>query len=251
MENDKISIVTPMYNGAKFVEQTIISVLKQTYKNWEMIVVDDGSKDNSPDIVNSYILKDERIKLLRQENTGSSAARNNALRHAQGRYICFLDADDIWEDTFLEEQLAFIKEKKAGIVFASYRRVNEDGVDILRPFIVPDRVNYSKLLKSCSISCLTALYDKKKTGDVFFNEAMGSMRDDFVFWLSILKKGGYAYGNRKVLASYRVFSLSTTGNKKKVMKPQFMVYYKVEKLGLVKSIYYFTHWAVNGFLKYR
>ena len=95
------------------------------------------------------------------------------------------------------------------------------------------------------------MYDRKKTGDVYFNEAMGSMRDDFVFWLSILKKGGYAYGNKAVLASYRSFSSSTTGNKKKVMKPQFMVYYKVEKLGIIRSIYYFMHWAINGYFKYK
>ena len=100
-------------------------------------------------------------------------------------------------------------------------------------------------------SCLTALFDRTKTGDAYFNEALRSMRDDFVFWLALLKKIDYAYGNPEVLASYRVFSTSTTGNKKKVMKPQFMVYYKVEKLGLVKSMYYFVHWAINGFLKYR
>mgnify|MGYP000351711037 CR=1 FL=1 len=252
MSSDQlVSIVTPMYNGEKYVEQTIISVISQTYKNWEMIIVDDGSKDNGPAIVEKYICADNRIKLLRQSNAGSSAARNNGLRCAQGRFVCFLDSDDFWEPNFLEEQLNFIKERNAVIVFASYKRINADGEEILSPFIVPDKVDYWGLLKTCSISCLTAMYDRKKTGDVYFNEAMGSMRDDFVFWLSILKKGGYAYGNKAVLASYRSFSSSTTGNKKKVMKPQFMVYYKVEKLGIIRSIYYFMHWAINGYFKYK
>ena len=252
MSSDQlVSIVTPMYNGEKYVEQTIISVISQTYKNWEMIIVDDGSKDNGPAIVEKYICADNRIKLLRQSNAGSSAARNNGLRCVQGRFVCFLDSDDFWEPNFLEEQLNFIKERNAVIVFASYKRINADGEEILSPFIVPDKVDYWGLLKTCSISCLTAMYDRKKTGDVYFNEAMGSMRDDFVFWLSILKKGGYAYGNKAVLASYRSFSSSTTGNKKKVMKPQFMVYYKVEKLGIIRSIYYFMHWAINGYFKYK
>ena len=101
------------------------------------------------------------------------------------------------------------------------------------------------------MSCLTTMFDREKTGEMFFNESLKSMRDDFAFWLSMLKKIDYAYGNKEILASYRVFASSTTGNKKKVIKPQFMVYYKVEKLGLVKSTYYFIHWAINGFFKYR
>ena len=98
---------------------------------------------------------------------------------------------------------------------------------------------------------MTALYDRSIVGEVYFNEALKSLRDDFVFWLTILKRIDYAYGNPEVLAAYRVFSTSTTGNKKKVIKPQFRVYHKVEKLGLVRSMYYFIHWAVNGFFKYR
>lgn len=251
MENNLVSIVTPMYNGERFVSQTIESVLSQTYQDWEMLMVDDGSKDRSTAIVEGYARKDSRVKLIRQPNGGSASARNHALREARGRYVCFLDADDLWDRAFLEKQLAFLRQKDAGIVYASYRRINEHGEAILRPFIVPGKVNYKGLLKTCSISCLTALFDREKTGENFFNESLRSMRDDFVFWLTLLKKVDYAYGNPEVLASYRVFSTSTTGNKKKVMKPQFMVYYRVEKLGLVRSVYYFIHWAINGFLKYR
>lgn len=251
MENNMVSIVTPMYNGERFVSQTIESVLLQTYQDWEMLIVDDGSKDGSAAIVEGYAGKDSRVKLIRQPNGGSASARNHALREARGRYVCFLDADDLWDSTFLEKQLNFLRQKDAGIVYASYRRINEQGEEILRPFIVPGRVNYKGLLKTCSISCLTVLFDREKTGENFFNESLRSMRDDFVFWLTLLKKVDYAYGNPEVLASYRVFSTSTTGNKKKVMKPQFMVYYKVEKLGIVRSVYYFIHWAINGFLKYR
>lgn len=116
-----ISIVTPMYNGGRFVAQTIESVLAQTYPHWEMLIVDDGSKDDSPEIVGAYSARDPRIKLIRQPNSGSAAARNNALRRARGRYICFLDADDLWDPEFLARQIAFIQEKAAGLVYASYR----------------------------------------------------------------------------------------------------------------------------------
>lgn len=251
MKENLISIITPMYNGASFIEETIKSVQVQKYTNWEMIIVDDGSKDNCAEIVKKYTLKDKRIRLIRQSNGGSASARNNALRNARGRYICFLDADDLLDSCFLEKQLSFLKSKNAAIVYASYRRINESNKEILKPFIVPNKVNYKGLLKSCSISCLTAMFDKEKTGNVFFDESLKSMRDDFVFWLTLLKKIDYAYGNKEVLASYRVFASSTTGNKKKVMKPQFMVYYKLEKLGIIRSIYYFVNWAINGIFKYR
>lgn len=254
MEKELVSIVTPMYNGAHYIGETISSVQAQSHSHWEMIIVDDCSPDQGAGIavVKKFAKEDSRIKLIEsKKNRGSSASRNIALRIAKGRYISFLDSDDCWEPNFLETQLNFIKIKNAKIVFSSYKRINAYGKEILKPFIVPQKVDYHGLLKSCSISCLTAMYDREKTGEVFFNEAMGSLRDDFVFWLSILKRGGYAYGNQSILASYRVFASSTTGNKRKVIKPQFLVYYKVEKLGFIKSVYYFIHWAINGFIKYR
>lgn len=247
---EKVSIITPAYNASKYIEQTIKSVMSQTYDNWEMLIVDDGSRDDTAEIVKRFTLIDPRIRLLMQSNAGSAAARNNALRNASGQLICFLDADDLWDAIFLESQVRFLKQMKASIVLASYRRIDENDNEILKPFVVPSKVSYHDLLKTCSISCLTALYDKRVIGDVFFDEDLKSMRDDFVFWLQILKKIPYAYGNKDVLASYRVFSASTTGNKKKVIKPQFNVYYKVEKMGVLKSVYYLVHWAINGLIKY-
>ncbi|MBD5359292.1 MAG: glycosyltransferase family 2 protein [Bacteroides sp.] len=248
--NNKVSIITPAYNASRFISQTIDSVIKQSHPEWEILIVDDGSKDNTAEIIAEYSAKDPRVKLIKQENGGSAAARNNALRNASGKYVCFLDADDLWDPNFLESQIKFMTDNKAHLVYASYRRMNEENQEILKPFIVPDKVDYKGLLKTCSISCLTAMYDREALGDNFFNEQLKSMRDDFVFWLQILKKTPYAYGNKKILASYRVFASSTTGNKKKVIKPQFNVYYKVEKLGFFKSVYYLINWAINGFIKY-
>lgn len=246
-----ISIITPVFNGSKYITQTIESVINQTYPNWEMVIVNDGSNDNTEEIVQNFSGKESRIRLINQSNGGSASARNNALRNAKGRYISFLDADDIWDNTFLEKQIKFIQKTDAPIVFSSYRRIDENGNIILKDFIVPTKVGYHDLLKTCSISCLTSLFDKDKIGDVYFNEKLKSLRDDFAFWLSILKKGIYAYGNTEVLASYRVFNSSTTGNKWKVIKPHFNIYRKVEKLSLIKSVYYTVHWAQNGLKKYK
>jgi len=250
MQSQLVSIITPMYNGGTFVSQTIETVLNQTYPNWEMIIVNDGSKDDSPEIVSEFSKKDSRIRLINQPNGGSASARNNGLRNAKGRFICFLDSDDLWEPVFLEEQINFLTENNASIVSASYNRINDKNDKILKPFIIPARMRYSNILKTCSLSCLTTLYDKNKIGDVFFDESLMSMRDDHAFWLSLLKKTDFALGNKKVLASYRMFVASTTANKKKVMIPQFNIYYKIEKLGLIRSTYYFIHWAINGYIKY-
>ena len=250
MEN-LVSIIMPLYNGEKFIKITLESVLKQTYKNWELLITNDGSKDSSPKIVEEYAKKDERIKLFNQINRGSAAARNNSLKEAKGKYIVFLDSDDIWEDNFLEKQIKFLKEKNASLVFSSYRRINEEGKEILDPFIVPEKVGYKNLLKTCSLTCLTSIYDREKTGIVYFNEKLKSLRDDYVMWLTMLKKIDFAYGNKEILARYRIFSNSTTGKKFKVLKPQFLVYYKIEKLGFIKSLYYFINWIFISLKKYK
>lgn len=240
-----------MYNGAKYVGQTIESVLLQSYQNWEMLIVDDGSKDNSAEIVKEYADKDSRIKLIRQKNGGCASARNNALNNAAGRYVCFLDSDDIWEEDFLQEQIKFMKEKKASFVYASHKRINEKNQQILTPFIVPEKVSYSDLLRTCSISTLTVMIDKEKVDGVIFDEKLRNVRDDYALWLELIKQTKVAYGNKKILASYRILQGSATRNKKKVAKAQFKIYYQRERLGIIKSLYYLCHWAINGFLKYR
>lgn len=254
MEQELVSIITPMYKGAAFVAETIESVLAQSYKNWEMIIVDDCSPDNGAGIaeVKKYT-SDPRIKLIEsKENRGSSGARNIALREAKGRYIAFLDSDDIWHPSFLEKQLKFMQEKDAPLVFSSYRRIDENTKEeLLRPFIVPEKVSYKSLLKTCPIFPSTAIYDTNKTPKIYFNEELGSMRDDYVYWLKMFKDIEYGFGNKEILVDYRMRKTSVTGNKKKVIKPQWNVLYKVEKLGFIPSAYYLLNWAVISFFKYR
>lgn len=251
MKKGLVSIITPAYNAEKFIGETIESVLNQTYQNWEMLIIDDGSKDKTEDVVMQYVEKDSKIKLIKQKNAGSGAARNNGIREAEGNYICLLDADDTWNYNFLDEQIKLIKEKDATLVFSSHSRINEKGEKILKPHIVKEKINYNDLLKTCSISCLTAMYDVTKFGKFYLREDFKSLRDDYILWLEIIKKSKVAYGNKKDLANYRVMQSSTSGNKKKVIKPQYLVYRKVEKLGVLSSLYYLGFWAYNGWKKYK
>jgi teichuronic acid biosynthesis glycosyltransferase TuaG len=251
MENGLVSIITPMYNGAKFVSETIKSVLKQTYGNWEMFVIDDGSIDAGPDIVRQFAAKDRRITLLKQKNAGSAAARNNGIRHAKGQYIALLDSDDTWNEDFLEKQLKLMKEKNALLVYSSHTRIDEHSKEILKPFIVPSKVTYKDLLRNCYISCLTGLYDTSVHGKIYLHEEMKSLRDDYVYWLEIMKKVKIAHGNTEVLANYRMLDSSASRKKQKVIIPQFKVLYYVEKIGLLRSMYYLGNWAVISYFKYR
>ncbi|WP_432712748.1 glycosyltransferase family 2 protein [Pedobacter sp.] len=245
-----VSVITPMYNGERFVGQTINSVISQSYPLWEMIIIDDGSTDQGAKVVSNFMGHDSRIQLLRQANAGSAAARNKGIRQAKGQYIALLDADDTWNADFLEKQLDLMRRKNTALVYGSHTRIDADGKEILRPFIASEKEDYHSMLKTCSISCLTGLYDTKPYGKVYLREGMKSNRDDYVYWLDILKKVKVAYGNQEVLANYRLLQNSATAKKSRVIIPQFLVLYKIEKLGLFKSLYYLSTWAVYGFLKY-
>lgn len=250
MQDNLVSIVTPLWNGEKFLAETIESVLKQTYTDWEMIIINDGSTDNGPAIAQAYANKDSRIKVFSQENGGSSSARNNGIRRANGRYIALLDADDLWEPYFLEYQLQLMEEKHCLLVYGAHKRIDETGTEILQPFFPPEKVTYKDLLKTNSISCLTGLYDTKKYGKIYLHEEFKSHRDDYIYWLEILKHVGVAYGNQGIVGSYRILSTSVSYNKRKVIIPQYKAYRQVEKLGIVKSHYYLFLWAINGVLKH-
>ncbi len=251
MKQGLVSIITPCYNGEKYIKETIESVLAQTYTDWEMIVVDDGSKDNSADIVTEYSKKDIRIKLLSQENSGSAAARNNGIRNCEGQYIALLDADDLWQPDFLKSQIAFMKEKNAVCVYCSYSLIDEKSEEILHPVSAKPVVTTKMMYVTNEIGCLTGLYDSEKHGKVYLREELNSIRDDYAYWLDIVKLEGVAYGNPKILAKYRVLANSTTGNKKKLIKKQYSFYRDYLKLNPIKSVYNLTRWAVRGLIKYR
>lgn len=242
----QVSIITPCYNASRYISQTIDSVLTQTFTDWEMIIVDDGSKDDSSEIVEKYVKKDSRIRLIQQPNGGSASARNHGIREATGRYIALLDADDLWLPQFLEKQIEFMKEKKAICVYSSYKRIDENSNEILKPLICRPFVNYKKMQITNFIGCLTGLYDSSKYGKKYLDEKLKSIRDDYAYWLEIVKLENAAYGNPEVLACYRVIKSSTTGNKLKLVKKQFWFYRNYLKLSFARSLCNLLFWGLRG-----
>lgn len=250
MIKDLVSIITPCYNGSKYVAETIESVLSQTYQLWEMLIIDDGSVDNSAEIISNYAERDSRIHLIKQDNGGSANARNHGIREAKGQYIALLDADDLWNSNFLSEQIAFIKDKNCSLVYSSYSRINEDSVEFLKPYICRERITYKDMLWTNYIGCLTGLYDCSKNGKVYLHEELKSVRDDYAYWLDIIQKCEVAYGNKQVLAKYRVIKTSTTGKKLKLVKKHFSFYHGYLKMGIVKSTIHTLYWGLLGLIKF-
>jgi len=248
--NLKVSIITPVYNSAKFIEETIESVQNQTYTNWEMIFVDDGSKDNSVEIIKNYQQGDERIRLyILDKNSGSGVARNKAILESKGEIIAFLDSDDIWVKEKLEKHVAFMVEKDAAFSHSSYGFIDEKGEIIKKTYHVSNvPVTYKKLLKRTEISCLTAMYDVRKTGKQYMPELM--RKQDYGLWLSILKLGFNSIPLDQELAFYRQRRNSATSNKFKLILKHYYFLNKTQELSVFKSIYYTLYWGVNGIIKY-
>src|SRR5690554_3771613 len=241
------SIITPSHNSTQFISATIQSVLNQSTSDWELIIVDDCSSDNSVEVVQSFVERDSRIKLIQlSENSGAAVARNRAIEAAQGRYIAFLDSDDRWLPNKLEKQVAFMQENNYPFTFAAYDKVNESD-EVFGHVGVPDKVTYSDLLKSCSIGCLTAMYDTEFFGKVYM--PLIRKRQDLGLWLKLLKKTKYAYGLNETLGFYKVRKDSISANKKIAALFTWRLYRDIEKLSLPKASYYFSHYAVRGLLR--
>ena len=203
--NNLVSIITPSFNSSSFIEECIDSVLSQTYNNWELLIVDDFSSDNSSKLVKRY--NDDRILLIElKKNVGASEARNIAIRKAKGKYIAFLDADDIWAPQKLEDQIYFMKKKDIAFSFSSYQTVSEDGKKLLSVIKAPNIMTYSSYLKNTIIGCLTVIIDRDKTGDFEMSNIRSS--HDMALWLLIMRRGFKAYGLDKILAKYRLVSTS-------------------------------------------
>lgn len=246
--SDKVSVITASYNAGRFIEGTIKSVLEQTYDNLELIIVDDCSTDNTEEIVKKYMKIDLRVKFYKLEkNSGAAVVRNTALEKAKGRFIAFLDSDDVWDRDKLEKQINFMKNNNYGFSFTSYRLMNEKGILLNKEVRVPSQIKYEQLLKNTIIGCLTVIIDKDIIGD--FRMPLVRAGQDTATWLSILRKGNIAYGYDEVLASYRLVDGSISSNKLKALKRTWNTYRKLENLNLIKSTYYFVYYVLNAIRK--
>ncbi len=246
-----VSIIVPVYNAAEYLPQTIFTVKKQTCKDWELLLVDDCSGDESLSVIEECLKQepDTRIRLIRQKvNQGAAAARNRGLKEARGRYIAFLDADDLWLEDKLEEELRFMEKKQAGFVFSAYEFGDEKAKGTGKIVQVPATLNYRQALSRTVIFTSTVLLDTEKIPKELM--AMPSVpSEDSAAWWQILRKGYTAYGLNQALAVYRRPAKSLSSNKLTAIERIWFLYRKVEKLSLVNSCLCFVGWAFRATMR--
>lgn len=242
-----VSIITPAYNSSKYIRCTIESIISQTYKNWELLITDDFSSDDTTKIIESYVKKDSRIILFKLEkNYGAGVARNNSINFAKGRYIAFCDSDDQWKKNKLEVQLKFMKENELVFLFSDYEVVDENN-NFQRYVKCPKKLTYKKLLRNNYVGCLTAIYDVKFLGKLMMPKIR--KRQDWVLWLSIMKKIQTTKGLNTSLAVYRNRRNSISSSKFDLLKYNWSVYNQELGFNKFTSFYYLIIFIIHYFFK--
>jgi len=250
MKSTLVSIVMPAFNAGKTIEKSIESVLKQSYKDWELIVIDDGSTDNTKEIVERLIKKEKRIRLITtQKNIGCALARDKGIEASNGRWIAFLDADDLWLPKKLEVQIAFQKTTKAVLTHTQYRRINQYG-RLGRVITSPGQVTYEELLKNNVIANSTILYDSKNASIEKILLGQPLSYDDYARWLNITRDHGPAACLDESLMLYSYNAQTDSGNKFKSLSKNWKVLRDSQNISLLKSIYYVLHIILNGIKKH-
>ena len=241
-----ISIVVPVYNAAAFLRETIAYVQGQSYEAWELLLVDDCSKDESSMIATEASRTDGRIRPIQQaRNQGAAAARNRGIDEAKGRYLCFLDADDIWETRKLQAELDFMKEKQAGFVFTGYEFADEQGKGLGKVVQVPETICYKQALKNTTIFTSTVMIDRARIPDEDIRMPDIASEDTATWW-KILRKHGIGYGLNQNLVKYRRSANTLSSNKVTAVKRIWNLYRRQERLSLVKSLYCMVFWAFRA-----
>ena len=249
MYDSRVSVVTPAWGAARFIGDTIRSVQAQKHADWEMFVVDDCSPDDTAAVVESFAAADPRVRLIRQpKNSGPAAARNAAIEAATGRYLAFLDSDDLWLPGKLEAQLAFMRERRAALSFTEFRRTLEDGSQPGKRVGVPDTLSYRQLLCNTAIATSTVVVDRPLAGEFRMKT---TYYDDFAAWLEILRRGHLAHGLREDLMRYRVVGHSVSRDKSRSAAMVWKTYREIEHLGVLDSAWCFANYAARGWIKYR
>lgn len=249
MVNELVSIITPVYNNSEFIKQTIESVQKQTYKNWEMIIVDDCSTDRTPELIKKISQKDDRIKYIKLEkNSGAAIARNKALSESRGRFIAYLDADDLWKKNKIQNQIDFMLAHDYAFVCSNYEKIDVNN-KILKQVKIPKEINYKLFLRNTIIQTVGVMIDSRKTGRELLIMPNVRRRQDAATWCQLLKSGFNCYGVPEFLSYYRVVPKSLSSNKIKAMKGTWFLYRKIEKLSLVNACFCFLGYAINAVKK--
>ncbi len=248
MSEKLVSIITPTYNCAKFIARTIDSVKAQTYQNWEMIIVDDRSQDNTMEIVESYMKDDSRIKYhLLEENSGAAVARTVAMKLANGSYMAFLDSDDIWMPEKLEKQINWMTENGYAFSCTAYEQIDEEDNSLNKVIKTIKKTGYNRLLLDCPVGNSSVVYDVEKMGK--FEVPNIRKRNDDALWLQMLKKEKYIWGMPDVFMKYRIRKNSISSNKFKVIKYHWILYREIEHLSVIRSAFHIFWWCVIKALK--
>lgn len=249
LEDALISIVVPVYNAEAFLKETIQYVQAQTYENWELLLVNDQSKDRSYEIALEEASKDQRIiPIMQEENGGAAKARNRGVDEAKGRYLCFLDADDIWLPDKLEKELSYMKERNASFVFMGYEFADEKGNGLGKIVKVPETITYSQALKNTTIFTSTVMIDRARIKDQDIYMPLIPSEDTATWW-HILKNYGQAYGLNLNLVKYRRSANTLSSNKLVAIRRIWNLYRKEEGLSLKKSVYCMFFWAMRAVLR--
>lgn len=242
-----VSVIMPAYNSVGFIEQAIRSIQDQTYQNWELIIVDDASMDGTVPLVKNAVRREKKIQLLQnRENLGAGVARNLGIKAAKGRYISFLDADDLWVPGKIMVQVEFMQKNDLAMSFSSYSLISEEGEKLNKTIQALPNLSYSKLLRANYVGNLTGMYDVEKTGKVYCPPLR--KRQDWALWLSVLKKGGVAQGIQQSLAFYRLRKEGISGNKFGLIGYNFRIYHKFLDFGILKSCRYMILFFREQFL---
>lgn len=247
-KNNLVSVIMPSFNSADTILASIQSVQRQSYTDWELLITDDCSTDETLAIIKSLAVDDHRIKLfINESNQGAGYSRNNSIAKSVGKYIAFLDSDDLWVDSKLSRQINFMEENEINFSFTQYQKINNDKLGkIITP---PDKVSYHELLKSNVIGCLTAMYDASALGKLYMPTIR--KRQDMALWLKILEQVDYAHCINEVLAYYREGHNSLSSNKAKILLSQWQFYRGYLGFNIVKSGYYFYFYAMRAVLKHK
>lgn len=248
MSERKVSIIVPVYNAEKFIEETIRSVKAQTEENWELILAENGSEDKSGEILEKIAASDDRVRVLRLGKTGAAGARNEGLKVARGRYIAFLDADDLWKPEKLEHEIRFMEERNAAFAFTGYEFGDENAAPTGKIVRVPETLNHKQAMKNTTIFTSTVMFDTKLIDkEKLFMPQIKS--EDTALWWSILREGYLAHGLDENLVLYRRPGKSLSSNKIKALRRIWYLYRKWEKLNFFKSCWYFCNWAVRAVVR--
>lgn len=245
-----VSIITPNYNCGRFIVQTIESVLAQTYTNWEMLIVDDCSTDNSVQIALSYAEKDQRIKVIRNEtNSGAAISRNKAIELAQGEFIAFLDSDDLWLPDKLEKQIEFMRQNNCDFCYCRYDLIDENSAFLGKIVRVPKKLSYKKYLLHCFTGCLTVMYAFRIAKDIrSFNI---KNNNDYGLFLQVIRKCKNPLGMQDILAHYRIRKIGISRKKTKKIKPFLLLMHNYLHFSYILSFFFlFTNVIIGKAWKY-